>query len=637
MELNKRQWILIVLMFGMIVNLYSVSDVNVLESKTYASTFGLTITIMTIILYILFTTKEDSTLSLATIGLVITVLIGGFLSNIYSKYVKKTAIFATASSALGNTMVLDAVELGLLLGIVAVGMSIANNSLNRYLSNSNGWIGFVLYLLFFIPCLLEDFAEYVKSELQLASSVSYMLLAAEFLLVGAYIIIPKLLSKQLTSSGTSILKTPMFLNQSNVQTFVKPDKGEHDRKRANYAISMWTFVNQQSKTNNNANIFTYGEYPKIQYVKGTNVVESMTKQLDPIIVNSVQEFVTTETIRIVNTGTTIEPQLLYYGKTPYIDSRGVLAYKYKQINPTLGAINNILTKEYTTTTKMSDKCASVEHLTDKDCPLFKPGSSFSVTFASSDKKSNAYDVSANAPIMLVELTVDGAIVKAPISYGIDLKPGAIRDVQPDTTKTLFNVNGKNVLYNPTSTVAAIHKQNGDAVMTGDVVMEIKVQLVTTAANLGHNFITRRITSPMSGTVKMSAEYKVGDKIADNVRLFTVYPASGDTYKIAVGPHLAYDIVIPAQRWNNIVLNYNDDSTVDVFVNGNLERTFTDTTKIQRTDVKNKTPTPIQIGEKNGMYGAICNINYYDSPLAKTQIANQYNLLMSRNPPVNNIA
>jgi hypothetical protein len=42
---------------------------------------------------------------------------------------------------------------------------------------------------------------------------------------------------------------------------------------------------------------------------------------------------------------------------------------------------------------------------------------------------------------------------------------------------------------------------------------------------------------------------------------------------------------------------------------------------------------IKIGSDNGLYGAICNVNYYKSPLQESQLVNMYNLYYNKNPPV----
>lgn len=88
-----------------------------------------------------------------------------------------------------------------------------------------------------------------------------------------------------------------------------------------------------------------------------------------------------------------------------------------------------------------------------------------------------------------------------------------------------------------------------------------------------------------------------------------------------------------QKWNNIVINLNNNDTVDIFINGNLERTFR---KSHRKTLINKDRNTITIGSNNGIYGAICNIQYYNRPLRMNEITANYNLLRNNNPPTNNI-
>lgn len=95
----------------------------------------------------------------------------------------------------------------------------------------------------------------------------------------------------------------------------------------------------------------------------------------------------------------------------------------------------------------------------------------------------------------------------------------------------------------------------------------------------------------------------------------------------------YEVSLPHQKWHNFVFNYRD-SMVDLFINGNLEKSysFADNNNNQNFFVSDQ----ITIGNTDGLYGAICNIKYYTEPLTQFQIVNMYNLLMNKNPPVNNL-
>jgi len=90
---------------------------------------------------------------------------------------------------------------------------------------------------------------------------------------------------------------------------------------------------------------------------------------------------------------------------------------------------------------------------------------------------------------------------------------------------------------------------------------------------------------------------------------------------------SYQIDLPGQKWNHLLFNYKD-SGVDFYVNGILERNF-----IMKHVPSYSLGDIFVIGDDNGLDGSICNISYYNSPLSEFQIANIYNLLMARNPPI----
>ena len=103
---------------------------------------------------------------------------------------------------------------------------------------------------------------------------------------------------------------------------------------------------------------------------------------------------------------------------------------------------------------------------------------------------------------------------------------------------------------------------------------------------------------------------IGSNGQNNIRLYLTNEAK-------------YDMMMPYQKWNNIVFNYNGNS-VDIFIN--------DKPSFQKTDI-------IVVGQDNGqvnndsIYGSICNVVYYKNPMTNIDIINNYNLLMYKNPPV----
>ena len=82
--------------------------------------------------------------------------------------------------------------------------------------------------------------------------------------------------------------------------------------------------------------------------------------------------------------------------------------------------------------------------------------------------------------------------------------------------------------------------------------------------------------------------------------------------------------IPLQRWNHLFINFNNDGTMDVFLNNKLE-----------TSVPNVIPplvTSLTVGKNKGIYGQACNVVYYRSVLGSDAISWIYNTHKHLNPP-----
>lgn len=127
-----------------------------------------------------------------------------------------------------------------------------------------------------------------------------------------------------------------------------------------------------------------------------------------------------------------------------------------------------------------------------------------------------------------------------------------------------------------------------------------------------------------GGGKPKITYTNSDEDYDNRDTYNFYFTDS-----AVQPN--YKTSLPSQKWNNIVFNYSSRG-VDLFINGNLETTFT-------FDLKNKIPVYsdddiiVSGQDKTGLYGAICNVVYTQNNLLNNQIVNNYNILMLKNPPI----
>ena len=180
-------------------------------------------------------------------------------------------------------------DLNIYLSIIAVaiglvGLAIVFNLFGEKLKRLKGISGFIVNFIFFIPCIISDFFEYIKNQFYLTPSVNYVLLVVEILLILAYVYIPRLLQRKLLENGKSILSDTRFLDTktiiatmddiptSNKQKYDSSGNivDDENEPRKNYAISLWTYMNINAPTKNGKHVFSYGSAnsfkPKIEYL-----------------------------------------------------------------------------------------------------------------------------------------------------------------------------------------------------------------------------------------------------------------------------------------------------------------------------------------------------------------------------------
>ena len=93
-----------------------------------------------------------------------------------------------------------------------------------------------------------------------------------------------------------------------------------------------------------------------------------------------------------------------------------------------------------------------------------------------------------------------------------------------------------------------------------------------------------------------------------------------------------EMELPFQRWNYLVFNYHDNQA-DIFVNGEL----TDTIPLGEILPIYSHGMKVNIGtDTHRLHGAVCEVRVHTELLGQTQIAQSYNMLKMKNPPVNNL-
>lgn len=265
---EKRQALLpniifLFLIIGITILLSSlVSDKQI----SYDSFAYVTIFIIPIIIIIFFTASsriETSGIKLFGYGFAILITII-FMVHYYGTVKNLSPTYVFYLSLLTQILVF---------AIIIVGMSIFYNVFSNKLMKMPGAIGTAVNILFFLPCLLNDFILYVKGQFTNTPSVTYVLLVIEALLITLYVYIPSILKRDLTDDN-QLLSDPIFLKDEQIIAYGEDlPKNIFDytyevaSPNLNYSISMWVYLNVQQLSEIPKRIFSYSDDKlRVEYI-----------------------------------------------------------------------------------------------------------------------------------------------------------------------------------------------------------------------------------------------------------------------------------------------------------------------------------------------------------------------------------
>jgi uncharacterized membrane protein len=181
----------------------------------------------------------------------------------------------------------------LLVFIVLIGMAIAYTMFLEKMYDSNGLTGFIVGLLFYLPCMIRDFLSWISKEITGTPMSIYMLFIIELLLILSYFHIPRLYKKILDRDGKTVLEDATVLaNKVSISNYVElfgdPTIGKDIIKSSRnllqntYAVSFWVYpypnpLGKEYQTRKE--IFTFGLHPMITYDGKTDTfyIKSGTK------------------------------------------------------------------------------------------------------------------------------------------------------------------------------------------------------------------------------------------------------------------------------------------------------------------------------------------------------------------------
>lgn len=157
--------------------------------------------------------------------------------------------------------------------MIIVALAIVYKVGSNYIYKMQGWPGFIVNMIFYIPCMLLDLLEYLKADLQQAPKAVYVLLIIELILGLLYIYAPKitnLIAKSFSNKdGKVVFMKPLRIsNESRLSSYVKLQKGKIGKNaivNRKFAISAWVYI-VPTTLGGDATVFEFTDYhPRLIY------------------------------------------------------------------------------------------------------------------------------------------------------------------------------------------------------------------------------------------------------------------------------------------------------------------------------------------------------------------------------------
>ena len=159
----------------------------------------------------------------------------------------------------------------------------------QYIKNVNGFAGFIIQLIFILPCYFMDFLRFIIADVKSTPPMMLILFVIEIVFLLLYHYVPKWIT--MYSKADSSLLTEKTIESKDEYILVDDaskfyaidpliDKGERkltdmngnisSAYNTNYSISLWLYLNQENAQQEKKNILYYGESaekgkPQISY------------------------------------------------------------------------------------------------------------------------------------------------------------------------------------------------------------------------------------------------------------------------------------------------------------------------------------------------------------------------------------
>ena len=139
------------------------------------------------------------------------------------------------------------------------------------------------YSFLYIPCLMNEFIDYLKYEYSITTTSSISTLIISSLLIVLYLVVPMIVKKMNNFGSTQLLEGPTYISKyTKLGSFdelsrqtLNTDNIIIDMYNYTYCISFWVNINPQPPNTSPAynefiSLFNYGKKPEILYKASNN-------------------------------------------------------------------------------------------------------------------------------------------------------------------------------------------------------------------------------------------------------------------------------------------------------------------------------------------------------------------------------
>jgi hypothetical protein len=416
------------------------------------------------------------------------------------------------------------------------------------------------------------------SEFKQAPPSVYILFIIELLLILAYIYVPKILKMLVLKNGLTLQNSPVYLNKvkilSNSDIFLLPntvtntmasDASSNDYN-SNFGLSMWIYVNNMGTSQLQENGAMIFQNSSPNNPNGKPSIQFMGG-------NDEWKFTFTDQLIKYNIISSENPSYLQLTLSgdfvePY------LPYTYKNTD------NDLYTISETLNFLKDASDGNIYYSIDNTNKIVGYCTVKHEDTCRINKQKTLYQE------WLDTENLGDYLVTYTYSYGIN------------------NFSSSSIKPKPFSTISDVLNQIQADYEEYKVIADQRV----------NNAIQSKIIS------KKDAEYfTLNDMYSLVTNITQTVKYKGET---------SFRLMIPSQKWNHVVFNYYEN-TVDLFINGNLERSM----NLKNSPIHLLPTDIISVGDVDGIHGSICNIVYYTEPLTKTKISHIYNTNFMKNPPI----